>query len=194
MKTDELRDVLDRHAHDVPAASPADRVGSVRARITRARRKRTAGAALAATGVVAAFAIVPGVVDTPAPLPEPVGPPGRIELPALPFRLAGYRIPASQVVDGVRYRFRQSDESPDPVLRVELPASEQVRSLAFASDSTDLSATVSLRVDGVEVARSTAGGLESGHLVEPGPHVVVVRMSKPDPGSRLGLAVYAPAD
>lgn len=197
MKTDELREVLDRHAREVASAASRDRVGSVRARIARARRKRAAAAGLATAGVVAAFVVVPGLIapSGPGPAPQPAGPPAVVDPGRpTPTRLAGYRLPASQVVDGVRYDLIGGRTGAAPVLTMNLPARDQPRILAVASDAADLSATVSLRIDGVEVARTTAGGLESGHLVEPGAHVVVVRLSKPDPASRLGLAVYGPAE
>jgi hypothetical protein len=50
---------------------------------------------------------------------------------------------------------------------------------------------VVVSVDGDEVSRSSAGALETGLLLSPGrPHLVVVRLTRPDATSRIGLVVY----
>lgn len=186
MRTDELRSVLHQHAdmfedHGAPArvCSVHDRVVIVRRR----RHKRVAGVAALAI-VAVALVVLPSQMSEKDSVP--------VQSPK-PVKLAGYAVPNTQVLGGLTYDYRQGVQSKAGAksLRMTLPRSDRRRALAWASNSKDLSAFVSLKVDGDEVSRSTAGGFESGQLLSEGSrHVIVVKIDKLAPGGLLGLAVY----
>ncbi len=189
MRTDELRDMLHVHADEVSDGGAQQRVASVHDRVHVARRRRRAGV----TGVVVAavtavaLAVVPGL-DRPPAAPA--------DTPA-PEKLAGWEVPATLESIGYTYEYVRGVES-DPgakKLEVRLPESAEPRLLAWASDSDDERATVSLVVDGDERSRSAAGALGSFEPLEPGlAYRVVVRQSQVAADDRLGLATYELSD
>lgn len=189
MRTDELRNMLHVHADEVADRGAQQRVASVHDRVDVARRRRRAGVTgvVVATVTAVALAVVPGL-DRP-----PVDP---TDTPA-PEKLAGWTVPTTLESIGYTYEYVRGVES-DPGtkrLEVRLPKSDEPRLLAWASNSDDERATVSLVVDGDERGRSTAGALESFEPLEPGlAYRVVVRQSRVAADDRLGLATYELSD
>ncbi len=166
------------------------------------RRRRRAGSLLATTlaalVVAAGLVVVPGLVragSTPVqPLPTPSVPSPQLTRSATPVLLLGHRIPSLVRVRGVPYVYSRSEESAPGAgsLRVVLGAEPRPQVLAWTG-SRGREGRVRATVDG-RAATGGTGALVAGTVVSPGrPHLVVVKLVRPQPSARLGLAVYRSA-
>ncbi|WP_310961590.1 hypothetical protein [Nocardioides terrisoli] len=108
----ELRQTLRGHAEAVDDQHHPERIGAVRRRVTVARRRRTAGIAIAAALVVAA-----GV--TAVSLPHD----SRVQPAEAPARMVGHVVPRTTMSLGATYRYVRGYEAKDGRLAVQLPAS-----------------------------------------------------------------------
>lgn len=199
MRTDELREALAEQADDVDGLGAQERLAAVDRRVAVARRRRRASASLAVS--LASVAAVAGLVvvrpltsgGPDGPLPQPALPSRSSEnLVQLPPRLVGRQLPPTLRVNDVDYEYFRSENSPmgRDLLRVAIPSDGQPQALAWVSP-TSLSGEVVVSVDGQVVSRHPAGSFEFGLLLSAGrPHLVVLRATRPDVSTRLGLAIY----
>ena len=159
--------------------------------LRRRRRLSTVVGVCAGCAVAVALAVlVPRLnsYDTP---PLPGRPIVRTVEPPL---LAGHPLPPVTRVEDVDYEYFRSEEAPTGYgsLLVELPPSKQPMALMWSTPATSTYVgDVVLSVDGDVVSRGVAGGLESGVVVAAhSAHRVTLRVTRPDPRMRLGLAIY----
>ena len=192
MRIDELRSTLAERADTIDGIGLPERVASVNGRVAAAQRRRSAMRAVAVTVVavaaVAGFAVLPGLMPTRQT--EPPLPSEHVEPVA--ERLAGWQMPETVRVQGVTYGYFRGEESrpPHDLLRVAVAPDPLPQVLAWSS-TDEAPGEVVVSVNGEVVSRSAAGALESGVLLEAeASHLVVVRFTAPQPGNRLGFAVY----
>lgn len=199
MRIDELREALAELAARVDGLEARERLAAVDRRVAVARRRHRASVALtvglASVAAVVALAVVRPLVSVgpDGPLPQPVVPSRSSEnLVELPPRLLGHQLPPTLRVNDVDYEYYRSETTPAgrDLLRVAVPSDRQPQALAWVS-AASLSGQVVVSVDGQVVSRGRAGDFGSGLLVSAGrPHLVVVRATRPDASTRLGLAIY----
>lgn len=196
MRIDELREGLAELAARVDGLEARERLAAVDRRVAVARRRHRASVALtvglASVAAVVALAVVRPLTSV-GPLPQPVVPSRSSEnLVELPPRLLGRQLPPTLRVNDVDYEYYRSETTPAgrDLLRVAVPSDRQPQALAWVS-AASLSGQVVVSVDGQVVSRGRAGNFGSGLLVSAGrPHLVVVRATRPDASTRLGLAIY----
>ncbi len=196
MRIDELRGALAEQADRVDGLAAQERLAAVDRRVAVVRRRHRASVALsvslASVATVAAMVLV-RPTGTTGTLPLPVLPSRSSEnLVQLPPRLLGRQLPPTLRVNDVDYAYFRSEASPAgrELLRVAVAADRQPQALAWVSP-TNLSGNIVVSVDGQVVSRGAAGSFESGLLISAKrPHLVVVRATRPDLSTRLGLAVY----
>lgn len=180
MNTHDLRTLLTEHADTVTDLEPAVRLGSVHHRIGVARRRRTAGAVVAA--VLALLVAGIGVSTLGGPKPPPPT--------EAPERLAGIEVPPTITADGFTYRFAKGYEG-DPgqdVLRTNLETGVNPALVAYAS--TDFGGTPRLSVDG-DVSAERSDDFSAFALVGP-EQQANLELSQGDlpQDDRLALATY----
>lgn len=197
MRIDDLRDTLQREADVLGGTEPlgvharADAVAE-RVRAGAAWRRVARGAALVVAGglVVAGVVLAPMLV--PAPSPQPVLP----EEPMVqaPPRLAGFAMPLKVRVRADVYSYwrgEQVDQDRE-ILRVAVAPTRDRQVIGWAT-SRGTPGQVVVSVDGTVVHRGKAGSFEYGvPLTLEQTHLVVVRVTRPQPGRRIGLAIYGP--
>jgi hypothetical protein len=199
MRVDELRDGLaagaDRVRDDDPAAV-RDRLVQVDHRIEVLRRRRravlTAVVSAAAIAVIAGLAAVPGLVpdDTGQGPDRPDG--NGFDMVQPPPQLVGHQLPPTIQVNDVDYEYFRSQQSAPGRSRmlVAIAPDEQPQALAWVS-SPMIDGRVVVTVDGNRVGNGHPGDLETGLLLSADrSHLVVVRATRPETTTRLGLAVY----
>jgi len=171
--TEELREVLDRHAAGVSDHAVHARAVAVhqRVRVVRRRRRGAAAAVLAVVLVGAGLGVLP-VLRGGAP--EPAGP---------PQRLAGHEVPARTTVHGFGYRYVTAVRSGQvDAGRVRLPASGSGRAVSLVTDGLG-DGVATLFADGQPIARSRGA---HGSVERPVP--------VPEEATRLRVQVHgAPA-
>jgi hypothetical protein len=193
MRIDELRRTLSDEAQEVGEGDGVHaRNAAVMRRVQAKRGRRWAGTAAALT--VAAVAVVAGLVVIPPMLPD--GSPAPTvpddSMVQTPPRLAGWAMPDKVQVRSVAYRYLRGEQTRDDrsLLRVAV-ASNTRRQVIGWSTAPGMAGQVVVSIDGDEVSRSTAGAFEYGALLMPDrPHLVVVRVTDPRRGTRIGLAVF----
>ena len=197
MRIDDLRDTLQREADVLGGTEPlgvharADAVAE-RARGGAARRRVARGAAL----VVAGGLVVTGVVLAPTLVPVPGPQPVLPEEPMVqaPPRLAGFSMPLKVRVRADVYSYwrgEQVDQDRE-ILRVAVAPTRDRQVIGWAT-SRGTPGQVVVSVDGTVVHRGKAGSFEYGvPLTLEQTHLVVVRVTRPQPGRRIGLAIYGP--
>jgi len=197
MSGQDLRDTLRREADALGGTEPLgtqDRMEAVAVRVrSGAARRRAAGAT--ALVVVAAVAVT-GFVLAPAILPDPAPGPFVPEEPMVqaPPRLAGFRIPPKVRVHAVVYSYSRGEQVDQNrrILRVAVAGSRHRQVLAWAT-SPGTPGRVVVSVDGEVAGRGPAGVFGYGVPLAPGPtHLVVFRVTRPQPGKSLGMAIYGP--
>ena len=198
MRVDELRDALRREADELGGTEPTvpqARSAAVaeRVRVGSARRSsaRLAGVAVAAMLTVAGFVLGPTLV--PRPAREPFGPEEPMVVHGQP-RLAGFPMPAKLKVGNAEYSYWRSEEVDQSrqILRVAVAPSNHRQVFAWATSFGSLGRAV-VSVDGVVVDRSHTGSFEYGVRLAPAAtHLIVVRVTDPQPGKKIGLALYGP--
>ena len=180
--TEELREVLDRHAaavddHELHARS---RAVHERVRVVRRRRRGAAAAALAVVLVGAGLGVLPALRGG---APEPAGP---------PQRLAGHEVPARTTVYGFGYRLAET-VPPAKVADgpVRLPASTPGRVVSLVTDRLGRG-VATLFANGQPVARSRGdhGSLERPVPLSDQATTLRVRLHGAPAGASAGLAVY----
>lgn len=190
---DELRRTLHERAEEVEEGVGVHaRIAAVsrRVRATQGRRRGVIGAAVG----VAALAVVAGVVVVLPMLPDRAPPPSGIDEPMVltPPRLAGWEMPDTLQVRRATYRYLRGEQTQDDrdLLRVAVSTLPHAQVIGW-STTPGTPGEVVVSVDGDEVSRSAAGTFEYGPLLVPdSPHLVVVRVTQPRPGNRIGLAVF----
>jgi DNA-directed RNA polymerase specialized sigma24 family protein len=160
--------------------------------LRRRRRLSTVVGVCAASAVALAFAVLVPRLDSYDTPPLPARPVVRTVVE--PPLLAGHPLPPVTRVENVDYQYFRSEEAPTGYgsLLVELPASSQPMALMWSTPaSSTYIGDVVLAIDGDVVSRGAAGGLESGVVVSAhSAHRVTLRVTRPDPRMRLGLAIY----
>jgi DNA-directed RNA polymerase specialized sigma24 family protein len=157
----------------------------------RRRRLGTVVGVCAGCAVALGLAVLVPRLDSQGTPPLPARPVVRSVEPPL---LAGHPLPPVTRVENVDYQYFRSKETPrgHDLLVLDLPPSSQPMALMWSTPaSASYLGDVVLSVDGDVVSRGVAGGLESGVVVSAhSMHRVTLRVTRPDPQMRLGLAVY----
>jgi len=178
-----LTRLLEARSADVDATDLA----ALHQRIDAARRRR--GRGVVAVGVATAVAV--GLAVMPAVLA------GHDEVDPPPASLAGHDVPRTLVSSGFTYEYTAGFESEakDRELVVRLPAADEPRLVAWASNVPRIGAFVTATVDGRLRGRAAAGALEAFELLPPGPaHEVVLTQTGVGLTDELAVAVYSLAD
>ncbi len=193
MSIDELRRTLRDEAQEVgEGVGVHARTAAVTRRVQATQGRRRAG--VAAALAVAAVAVLVGLVVVPPMLPDAAPPPVAPDdsMVQTPPRLAGWAMPDKVQVRNVAYRYLRGEQTTDDreLLRVAVAGNTR-RQIIGWSTTPGTTGQVVVSVDGDEVSRSTAGAFEYGELLVPdSPHLVVVRVTEPQRGTRIGLAVF----
>ena len=193
MRIDELRSTLRDEAQEVgEGVGVHARNAAVTRRVQATQGRRRAG--VAAALAVAAVAVLVGLVVVPPMLPDAAPPPVAPDdsMVQTPPRLAGWAMPDKVQVRNVAYRYLRGEQTTDDreLLRVAV-ANNPRRQVIGWSTTPGTTGQVVVSIDGDEVSRSTAGAFEYGELLVPdSPHLVVVRVTEPQGGTRIGLAVF----
>ncbi len=188
MRTEDLRTVLHQHGDDVHDAGAHGRISAVQRRVRTVRRRRVAAVGGGAVAAVAAVlvAVVPNLSQVDA------GPAGA------PHELAGFGVPDTETAIGYTFDYVRGLEKPAArgPLRLSLPASDEPRLVAWASNAADADRPVRVDVSSADHDYVRApGGFDSYEYLEPGMrHRVTVQQESPSDGDRVALAVYALSD
>jgi len=141
-------------------------------------------------------AVVVGAVVVPPLLPRPpASGPGLLEpMVQAPPRLAGFRMPPKLRVRSVGYSYFRGEQVDQgrQLLRVAVAATPGRQVIGWAT-SPGTPGQVVVSVDGTVAHRSRAGTFAYGVRLTPRQtHLVVVRVTRPQPGKSIGLAIYGP--
>jgi RNA polymerase sigma-70 factor (sigma-E family) len=193
----DLRDVLRREAEALGGTEPLGaqaRLGAVAGRVRSGATRRHAAAWAAL--VAAAVAAVAGFVVAPTLLPDPAPRPFVPQEPMVqaPPRLAGFRMPPKLRVRSVGYSYFRGEQVDQgrQLLRVAVAATPGRQVIGWAT-SPGTPGQVVVSVDGTVADRSRAGTFAYGVRLTPRQtHLVVVRVTRPQPGKSIGLAIYGP--
>ncbi|HET9759365.1 MAG TPA: SigE family RNA polymerase sigma factor [Nocardioidaceae bacterium] len=194
---DDLRDVLRREAEALGGTEPLGaqaRLSAVAGRVRSGATRRHAAAWAAL--VAAAVAAVTGFVVAPTLLPDPAPRPFVPQEPMVqaPPRLAGFRMPPKLRVRSVGYSYFRGEQVDQDrqILRVAVAATPGRQVIGWAT-SPGTPGQVVVSVDGTVADRSRAGAFAYGVRLTPRQtHLVVVRVTRPQPGKSIGLAIYGP--
>ena len=111
-----------------------------------------------------------------------------------PPRLAGFRMPPKLRVRSVGYSYFRGEQVDQDrqILRVAVAATPGRQVIGWAT-SPGTPGQVVVSVDGTVADRSRAGTFAYGVRLTPRQtHLVVVRVTRPQPGKSIGLAIYGP--
>lgn len=197
MRIDDLRDTLQREADVLGGTEPLGpqaRAAAVtdRVRAGAARRRLGRGAVLVAAAGLAVAGVVLAPTLIPPPGPEPVLP--QEPMVQAPPRLAGFLMPVKLRVRATTYSYWRGEqvEQNREILRVAVAPTRDKQVIGWAS-SRGTPGQVVVSVDGTVVHQGRAGSFEYGVPLAPEQtHLVVVRVTRPQPGKRMGLAIYGP--
>ncbi len=169
----------------------AQRLGHVERRVgVRRRRRRIETVASLAVASVAAVVIAAAL--SPSGDTDNTPPPPDHQQVNVPPVIVGHQLPPILHITDVNYVYAESvvSNAGDPELRVVVAPRNLSQAVTWVTPWT-LKGVVKVRVDGDLVTRAHPGPLGEGVLLTSHQrHVVVLRATRPLPGTRLGIAVY----